>query len=406
MHASIAPSSSSSSSSPSPSRSKTPVPAAAAVVTTTSAASEDLFSIDLGDDEARGVSKKAAAGQNARDQEGLVDDVGADDDAADKADVSRAASPPPEPREAGASPSRQPQDDVGSAESAGVEAEKARGGEAASGERPSSLSSSMVPTTTTATTTSKTPDDASSSSSPLPPPFNLDHHDDAECCVCLDEFDPRDNPAARTVCGHRYHLQCVVSWAQRSSACPLCGARLGMEEPELDELLPPPRGELLRVTPLTSSAPSAAAGAMAAAFRGPAPLVMQVASSWDPSRRNSRFGGRGGNNSSSSSSSSSSSGGGGNRRGGGGHDDDASALSSPVSPSGNASSSSSPLPSHSPSPSSSSFRARWAALGAKVAAAVTGGGGGNSGGGATAAAASKAPLAAASLEQQRQRRHR
>ena len=351
-------------SSPSSSRSRTP-PAAVTI------ASEDLFSIDLEEDEAGGAVEKAAARQNAREVSAkrtrTTDDVFADD--ADATDgVPQAAAPSTAPREA-AAPPREPLAGVDSTESAGAEERKAQSGEAASAS--SSLSLPMTPTT------SKTPD-----ASPLPSSLVLDL-DDSECCVCLDEFDEGDNPAAFTKCGHRFHLQCCMSWAQRSSACPLCGARLEMEDEGLNELLPPPpppptpRFQELRVGgggAASSSVPTAAA-----AFRRVSPLVLLPSSSWDPSRRNSRLGGA--SNSSTSSSS---------RRGG------ASALSSPLSENA-----SSPLPS--PSPSSSSFRARWAALGAKMAAAVIGSSNGGATG-ATGTAAAKAPPAA-SLEQRQRRRH-
>ena len=208
----------SSSSSPSPPRSRTPLPAAAAAALTATTASQDMFAIDLGDGAARGVSEKAAAGQNAR---GKIERD--DDEQVDDGSLSLAVPPSPAPREAASPPNNGITLDPLPLESAGAEEGKAPGGEAASA---SALSASPTKT--------KTPNDVASP----PPPLDLD---DAECCVCLEEFDARDNPAASTRCGHRFHLQCCLSWAQRSGACPLCGAELELEEPGLDGLLPPRR---------------------------------------------------------------------------------------------------------------------------------------------------------------------
>lgn len=57
------------------------------------------------------------------------------------------------------------------------------------------------------------------------------------CSICLDEFSEAD-PSAKTVCGHGYHLQCIMQWAQRSRECPLCFHGLQMEDPAMNELLP------------------------------------------------------------------------------------------------------------------------------------------------------------------------
>lgn len=57
------------------------------------------------------------------------------------------------------------------------------------------------------------------------------------CSICLDEFSDSD-PSAQTVCGHGYHLQCIMQWAQRSRECPLCFHALGLEDEGLNSLLP------------------------------------------------------------------------------------------------------------------------------------------------------------------------
>lgn len=57
------------------------------------------------------------------------------------------------------------------------------------------------------------------------------------CSICLDEFTD-DDPVAETCCGHGYHLQCIMQWAQRSRECPLCFEQLGLVDEDLNSLLP------------------------------------------------------------------------------------------------------------------------------------------------------------------------
>lgn len=57
------------------------------------------------------------------------------------------------------------------------------------------------------------------------------------CSICLDEFCD-DDPIAETQCGHGYHLQCIMQWAQRSQECPLCFSELSLADEEMNALLP------------------------------------------------------------------------------------------------------------------------------------------------------------------------
>ncbi|RNF21427.1 uncharacterized protein Tco025E_03477 [Trypanosoma conorhini] len=43
----------------------------------------------------------------------------------------------------------------------------------------------------------------------------------SSCPICLERF-TLDNPAIVFVCGHGFHLQCLESWRQRASICPVC----------------------------------------------------------------------------------------------------------------------------------------------------------------------------------------
>ncbi|GET87537.1 hypothetical protein, conserved [Leishmania tarentolae] len=50
------------------------------------------------------------------------------------------------------------------------------------------------------------------------------------CPICLEHF-TLDNPAILLKCEHGFHLQCLESWRQRSSMCPMCFAPvIGDEE--------------------------------------------------------------------------------------------------------------------------------------------------------------------------------
>lgn len=70
---------------------------------------------------------------------------------------------------------------------------------------------------------------------------------DEDCCsICLDNFTEED-PGMGTQCGHSYHLQCIMQWAQRSRECPMCFKALQLKDPDINELLPfgeyvPPAG--------------------------------------------------------------------------------------------------------------------------------------------------------------------
>lgn len=57
------------------------------------------------------------------------------------------------------------------------------------------------------------------------------------CSICLDEF-TADDPSNSTQCGHMFHLQCIMQWAQRSQECPMCFKALRLQEESLNELLP------------------------------------------------------------------------------------------------------------------------------------------------------------------------
>lgn len=51
--------------------------------------------------------------------------------------------------------------------------------------------------------------------------FDVGEYHLTSCPICLEHF-TLDNPAILLKCEHGFHLQCLESWRQRSSACPMC----------------------------------------------------------------------------------------------------------------------------------------------------------------------------------------
>ncbi|CAL1395176.1 unnamed protein product [Linum trigynum] len=50
-----------------------------------------------------------------------------------------------------------------------------------------------------------------------------------ECPICLEEYDSQ-NPRTDMQCKHYFHLPCVLEWAQRSAACPICNKEFVFDE--------------------------------------------------------------------------------------------------------------------------------------------------------------------------------
>lgn len=73
--------------------------------------------------------------------------------------------------------------------------------------------------------------------------------DEPVCCICLDGYGS-DNPRCEGTCGHHFHIQCLISWKQRSNKCPLCCAESlkGIGEPDLTTKVGPKAEEDLAAT--------------------------------------------------------------------------------------------------------------------------------------------------------------
>jgi hypothetical protein len=54
--------------------------------------------------------------------------------------------------------------------------------------------------------------------------------DEDQCSICLERFSD-DNPkvAASRLCSHEFHLQCKMSWSERSETCPICSSKLDLD---------------------------------------------------------------------------------------------------------------------------------------------------------------------------------
>jgi hypothetical protein len=72
-----------------------------------------------------------------------------------------------------------------------------------------------------------------------------------ECAVCLGAFDAAADELLRVLpkCRHAFHADCVDTWLEAHSTCPLCRRRVGKEDafaviPELDAGYPGGQAEL------------------------------------------------------------------------------------------------------------------------------------------------------------------
>ncbi|KAK3131174.1 hypothetical protein QOZ80_6BG0503020 [Eleusine coracana subsp. coracana] len=82
------------------------------------------------------------------------------------------------------------------------------------------------------------------------------HKDGLECAVCLGRFEPTEALRLLPKCRHGFHVECVDTWLDAHSTCPLCRARV---DPEDVLLLPePPK---LSTTGPPDPPPAAAAAA-------------------------------------------------------------------------------------------------------------------------------------------------
>lgn len=58
-----------------------------------------------------------------------------------------------------------------------------------------------------------------------------DFKDDVlECVVCLSELADRDKARVLPSCDHLFHVECIDSWLQSNSTCPICRKRVCLKQ--------------------------------------------------------------------------------------------------------------------------------------------------------------------------------
>ncbi|CAI0396315.1 unnamed protein product [Linum tenue] len=58
---------------------------------------------------------------------------------------------------------------------------------------------------------------------PLPPARKFSEDDEqAECSICLEEFEAGVDVRRLGSCGHLFHLICIDQWLEGQATCPLC----------------------------------------------------------------------------------------------------------------------------------------------------------------------------------------
>ncbi|KAJ8641467.1 hypothetical protein MRB53_018161 [Persea americana] len=71
--------------------------------------------------------------------------------------------------------------------------------------------------------------------------------DDAQCTVCLAEYQEKDTLRVLPYCGHAFHVNCIDRWLQRHSTCPVCRISL-RDSPERKRAMPPMFSAAVRST--------------------------------------------------------------------------------------------------------------------------------------------------------------
>ncbi|KAK9983722.1 hypothetical protein SO802_033247 [Lithocarpus litseifolius] len=98
--------------------------------------------------------------------------------------------------------------------------------------------------------------------------------DSLECAVCLSEFEDDDQGRVLPKCEHSFHVECIDTWFQSHSSCPLCRAPVQADIPESKpKILAETKGE-----PSGSCAEPGQVGASEMGFSGFSQQVSLVAS--------------------------------------------------------------------------------------------------------------------------------
>lgn len=52
--------------------------------------------------------------------------------------------------------------------------------------------------------------------------------EDAQCTICLSEYQEKEVLRIMPNCGHSFHLSCIDTWLRKQSTCPVC--RLSVQD--------------------------------------------------------------------------------------------------------------------------------------------------------------------------------
>ncbi|KAL7083279.1 hypothetical protein ACP275_14G151100 [Erythranthe tilingii] len=74
--------------------------------------------------------------------------------------------------------------------------------------------------------------------------------EDAQCTICLSEYQEKEVLRIMPKCGHSFHLSCIDVWLRKQSTCPVC--RLSLHE-SIDSIPVEPASEVSRETTSRSS---------------------------------------------------------------------------------------------------------------------------------------------------------
>lgn len=54
---------------------------------------------------------------------------------------------------------------------------------------------------------------------------------ECRCCVCLGEFEVKEELLQVRACKHMFHVDCIRHWLHNHSTCPLCRAPVMLRRP-------------------------------------------------------------------------------------------------------------------------------------------------------------------------------
>ncbi|KAL7125837.1 hypothetical protein ABFS83_14G142900 [Erythranthe nasuta] len=75
--------------------------------------------------------------------------------------------------------------------------------------------------------------------------------EDAQCAICLSEYQEKEVLRIMPKCGHSFHLSCIDVWLRKQSTCPVC--RLSLHESVDSVSVEPAASEVSRETTSRSS---------------------------------------------------------------------------------------------------------------------------------------------------------